>query len=291
MFSSFWWRIGLAFVFALPLLAQCWNNQGTPFPADAVNLALRRTAHGLLRRAGDYTSRIPAVQQVDLHTWRLSFTQPFDYAELPALLEASLVQYGVQQPYQVAIRRCDDAMLLLGYHQLDVLSNADSVPCSGRVPPEGCQYLEITFAATDSNGFASIRYGNWLLVLSALGIGIWVGRRIRSKAVFRSSTPSSTAEGLTFGQSCLDVSQQRLVCNGLTHALTFREAKVLRLFAERPNQLLERAFLLEHGWADEGVLVGRSVDMFVSRLRKKLANDPTVALVAVHGVGYRLEVK
>lgn len=64
---------------------------------------------------------------------------------------------------------------------------------------------------------------------------------------------------------------------------------MLCLFASSPNQLLERDFILQQVWADEGVLVGRSVDMFVSRLRKKLALDPSIGIVAVHGVGYRLE--
>ena len=71
--------------------------------------------------------------------------------------------------------------------------------------------------------------------------------------------------------------------------LTFRETKLLRLFATNPDRLLERDVILRQVWADEGVLVGRSVDVFVSRLRKKLAADPSVGIAAVHGVGYRLE--
>ena len=65
--------------------------------------------------------------------------------------------------------------------------------------------------------------------------------------------------------------------------------KLLAFFARHPDQVLQRDEILQQVWADEGVLVGRSLDMFVSRLRKKLAGDPTVSIVAVHGVGYRLE--
>ncbi|MBK8042565.1 MAG: response regulator transcription factor [Haliscomenobacter sp.] len=95
--------------------------------------------------------------------------------------------------------------------------------------------------------------------------------------------------GFTFGQSRLDVAGQVLECGGLRQDLTFREAKLLRLFVTHSGQLLEREFILTQVWADEGVLVGRSVDVFVSRLRKKLSADPSVSIVAVHGVGYRLE--
>ena len=71
--------------------------------------------------------------------------------------------------------------------------------------------------------------------------------------------------------------------------LTFRETKLLQLFANNVDRLLDRESIIQQVWADEGVLVGRSVDVFVSRLRKKIAADPTIAISVVHGVGYRLE--
>jgi len=81
------------------------------------------------------------------------------------------------------------------------------------------------------------------------------------------------------------------LCGGHRQTLTFRETKLLKLFASHCGQLLERDFIIQQVWADEGVLVGRSVDVFVSRLRKKISNDPSVGLSVVHGVGYRLETE
>ena len=75
------------------------------------------------------------------------------------------------------------------------------------------------------------------------------------------------------------------------HKLTYREAKLLQLLANHPNQVLERDQILKLVWEDEGITVGRSVDVFISRLRKLLAEDPTLRITAVHGVGYRFEVK
>jgi DNA-binding response OmpR family regulator len=53
---------------------------------------------------------------------------------------------------------------------------------------------------------------------------------------------------------------------------------------------LERRFLLEQVWEDEGIMVGRSLDVFVSRLRKKIT-CPAIKIVAVHGIGYRFEME
>ena len=64
---------------------------------------------------------------------------------------------------------------------------------------------------------------------------------------------------------------------------------MLHLFVSNLGSLLERDYILQQVWADEGVLIGRSMDVFVSRLRKKLAEDPILRIVAIHGVGYRME--
>ncbi|MEQ1745508.1 MAG: winged helix-turn-helix domain-containing protein [Saprospiraceae bacterium] len=95
---------------------------------------------------------------------------------------------------------------------------------------------------------------------------------------------------LSFGNSRLDSTNQLLVCGSTRHELTCREAKLLHMFATQPDQLLKRGHILQQVWADEGILVARSVDVFASRLHKLLRNDPSVRIVAVHGVGYRLEV-
>ena len=104
-------------------------------------------------------------------------------------------------------------------------------------------------------------------------------------------TAPDAANRLSFGRSCLDISNQMLVADGQTHNLTYRETKLLRVLVTHANQVLERDQILKLVWEDEGIIVGRSVDVFVSRLRKLLHNDPLVKIAAVHGVGYRMEVQ
>jgi DNA-binding response OmpR family regulator len=73
--------------------------------------------------------------------------------------------------------------------------------------------------------------------------------------------------------------------------LSSKESKLLKIFAESPNEIVDRDRLLKEVWEDEGVIVGRSLDVFVSKLRKRLQADETVKLVSVHGRGYKLEVQ
>lgn len=54
------------------------------------------------------------------------------------------------------------------------------------------------------------------------------------------------------------------------------------------NLVIDRNQLLKEGWEDEGVITGRSLDVYVSKLRKKLEKDPAVSIANIHGKGYRL---
>ncbi|MGB1041616.1 MAG: helix-turn-helix domain-containing protein, partial [Flavobacteriales bacterium] len=62
------------------------------------------------------------------------------------------------------------------------------------------------------------------------------------------------------------------------------------IFAESPNQIVKREELTKRVWEDNGVFVGRSLDTYVSKLRKKLNSDESIKLTNVHGIGYKLEI-
>ena len=260
--------------------------------AEKINLALRRTADRLLRDSGDSTSRIPAIEQAGEQVWRVRLDQPFNYAQLPAQLQSSFELYEIKTPYEVTIRNCRDATIDLGYHQTDFLED-NRVACQGREMPEGCHYIEITFLKSEAirSSWMSKLWTLpklWILPLILSGLaGLWLFRR--KKILKADIVESGVTDWLEFGNSKLDVKGQKLICGNSTQKLTYRETKLLSLFATNPDKLLERDSILQQVWADEGVLVGRSLDVFVSRLRKKLAADPTIGIVAVHGVGYRLE--
>ena len=89
----------------------------------------------------------------------------------------------------------------------------------------------------------------------------------------------------------MDLTNQSVDIKQIKKELTFREAKLLHYFMKHPNQVLERENILSNVWEDEGVIVGRSLDVFVSRLRKILQADPALQIKNVHGVGYKLEVE
>ena len=70
--------------------------------------------------------------------------------------------------------------------------------------------------------------------------------------------------------------------------LTAREAELLKLLLLNKNQVLERKSILLHIWNNDDFFAGRSLDVFVSRLRKYLQNDPGVRIINIRGIGYKL---
>ena len=68
-----------------------------------------------------------------------------------------------------------------------------------------------------------------------------------------------------------------------------KEARLLKFLAQHKNQVVERDVIMKAIWEDDGYFVARSMDVFISKLRKYLAPDSSIAIKNVHGVGYRLE--
>lgn len=97
-------------------------------------------------------------------------------------------------------------------------------------------------------------------------------------------------EGSPLGKFVFDVKDQRLLLENEVISLTEKECKVLELLNESFGELIPRDTLMQKIWISEGVITGRSLDMFVSKLRKKLSADPGLKITNVHGRGYKLEM-
>ena len=94
----------------------------------------------------------------------------------------------------------------------------------------------------------------------------------------------------TFGSVLFNAEERQLIINKTTIDLTGTETRLLLIFALPPNETIERSRLQKEIWEDEGVIVGRSLDMFISKLRKKLELEPNIKIAVIRGKGYRLEI-
>ena len=83
------------------------------------------------------------------------------------------------------------------------------------------------------------------------------------------------------------VAHQVLEINGNTESLSYREAEILRMLCEHQNEVLQRRPVLLALWGDDNFFNARSMDVFITKLRKKLSADPNVQIVNIRGIGYK----
>jgi DNA-binding response OmpR family regulator len=107
----------------------------------------------------------------------------------------------------------------------------------------------------------------------------------------RTSFSPIPGEQYVLGLYVFDAANLELRTGDTKHSLTPKEAALLRLLCLNRNILLPREKALKEIWGTDDYFIGRSMDVFITKLRKYLKDDPNVAIVNVHGSGFRLEVK
>lgn len=109
----------------------------------------------------------------------------------------------------------------------------------------------------------------------------------------RSSGQSLSVKGeslLTVSKSTLDVHNLTLNSNGTVTRLTYKESKLLQMFFRHCDKLVERDVFLKAVWEEDGFFVARSMDVFVSKLRKYLSHDKAIRIENIRGIGYILKI-
>lgn len=113
----------------------------------------------------------------------------------------------------------------------------------------------------------------------------------RIEAILRRSSKRESeapAEKYSIGQFTFDVSKQLLTYQGQTNKLTTKESELLELLCRHRNEILERNFALKSIWIDDNYFNARSMDVYITKLRKYLKKDPRVEILNIHGKGYKL---
>lgn len=95
-------------------------------------------------------------------------------------------------------------------------------------------------------------------------------------------------EKMLIGSYSFDFVKQTLHFNELIITLTHREAELLFLLIENKNEILDRSIVLKKIWGNDDFFNGRSLDVFITKLRKKLNLDPNIQIINVRGQGYKL---
>lgn len=107
----------------------------------------------------------------------------------------------------------------------------------------------------------------------------------------RSKKNATSVHDYTVGKFRFDPAEHVLLTETETISLTQRESELLKLFLENRNKVLKREQILTALWGDDSYFMGRSLDVFISRLRKLLINEKGISIENLHGVGFKFSEK
>ena len=116
----------------------------------------------------------------------------------------------------------------------------------------------------------------WVMVLAFIPIVGFVFYIVFNQIIF------------SIGQYTFDYPRQTLQISDQTETLSHREAEILRMLCQHTNDVLHRKPVLLELWGDDSFFNARSMDVFITKLRKKLKADPSVQIVNIRGIGYKL---
>ena len=116
-------------------------------------------------------------------------------------------------------------------------------------------------------------------------------RRCRQPEMIGHSVPIAKGGIYTLGKYTFDSANHELRLADKRIGLTTKEVELLRVLYTHKNQLITREKTLKTVWGSDNYFIGRSMDVFITKLRKYLKDDPDISIVNVHGTGFRLEVK
>ena len=113
------------------------------------------------------------------------------------------------------------------------------------------------------------------------------------KAILKrqSGTPSKESDYYKIGSYLFDYKLRTIEHDSDRQKLSPKEADLLKMLCDNQNELLPRETALRKIWGDDGYFTGRSMDVYLTKLRKLFADDPSVEIRNIHGSGFILEIK
>ncbi len=271
-------------LFLWTLLSSDENEEAFP---ERVKISLRAIGNDLLLADQDTTSLILPVVALENLKYRLSFEEPLSILpdSLVAIVQRNFQRSALPGNYLVEVVQCTDREIAYSY-EIHRTKEKTIIPCSGRFLPENCYTIEVRFIKNP----LFFKKQTLFLLLLFLTFTLMLLEFLFQKRKQKNISLNNNGTYVTIGSFQFYPEQNKLVKKPVEISLSKKECELLAIFVAQPNQIIKRDVLTKKVWEDNGVFVGRSLDTYISKLRKKLNADTRIKLTNVHGVGYKLEV-
>lgn len=273
-------------VFALLLALYSCSTNSNNESSEIIKVALRDVGHRLLLSNQDSTSIVKPIIAIEELKYQLSFEEKLSIHPdtLVKIITSSFEKANLPQFYLLELIECAENEVAYSY-KMNQNEEDGIIPCGGRQLGKGCYLINIRFIkAPESDSDYS-----WLLYIFLSGVFViivFLYFRGKSNPITEAYTKTYTS----IGRYRFYPEENKLIKEAVEINLSKKESELLSIFIAKPNQIITRDELTKKVWEDNGVYVSRSLDTYISKLRKKLQEDSSVKLSNVHGIGYKLEI-
>ena len=254
-------------------------------------VVVRRIGNEFLLQLGDSTSRILPIKKQD-GRYLLQFENEFAFE--PDLLSFSVIKVfeeaSVKNNFIVETKNCITNEVVHSFEITDTTNNSE-IACRKRGLPKACYNIYVTIIEENTPKTVipkTIKQDNSTLIyLTLFGVVLLL---IVLVIVKRKKKNSSQIEFIKIGAFLFDKNAMKLIYKDKKEELSNKEASLLDLLYTNVNETVKREEILQVVWEDEGDYLGRTLDVFISKLRKKLEADSNIEIRNIRGVGYRLVI-
>lgn len=241
-------------------------------------IALRSIGDDLLTYNDDFQSIVPPIEKTQDQKYLIKFNQPISIHP-DKLATSSVAHLSPEISNRIIVNVIDTELKNIVYEFEINHSDESSIPCRGRNLKKAMYEIEVDLynkGATNLT-FSSVTFTDISIVLFVFFGFLAVDRNILKLK----------SEPYQLGLS-LDRINNLISFDGKKVKLTDKEMDIIIILTKDEGKLVARDYLIEEVWSKQGVITGRSLDMYISRLRKKLAQISGTQIINEHGKGYRL---
>jgi hypothetical protein len=273
-------------VFLLILISSCispnYTTAQTILTKKRIKVNLRQIGHDLLLKSGDSTSIVLPIEN-ELNSYKVQFDTDFAFnpTELSTIIHDNLEKNNETDEYIVEIEDCESEAIIYSY-EVSLITTVTEIACGKRIQPKGCYIIHINFLNQEE---PSNYLGTFVISLIVLALLLLIYFLKPNK---KSSKSTIDPNIKSIGDFIFDNTKMTLIYKGDIIELSSKETDLLFLLFSHKNKVVERETILQIVWGDEGDYIGRTLDVFVSKLRKKLAADSDIKIVNIRGIGYKL---
>ncbi len=254
--------------------------------SETVKVALRDAANTLLLTNSDSTSLILPVKKLNDNKYEIAFQNKLSITpdSLVTAISHSLKTANLPKQYIVEVINCNKDEVFYSF-QIKGTKESDIVPCLSRHLPTDCYTIQVLFFEKTPWLTNKIYPILLILLISIFIFGFFFIKKRKPKTTIEEAIPFSKIGDYKFYKG-----QNKLIKEAIEIKLSAKECELISILSANQNQIVKRDTLVKEIWEDHGVFVDRSLDTFISKLRKKFKDDPSINIVNIHGVGYKLEV-